>query len=191
MGGHMQPVITLRAGYPSVGRVSQSDAANAMWREPVRTRILCIALLCLLQGCGIPGAPKRPIFRESIGDPNTAAMVQLDQLQYHAQLYAAEHRNIPANLNAFTARRPGDRVDPWGREIIYRAVGTTYELRSAGADGVEPSDDDVVIWGIGGHRRPCRLRHANGLIVDPASAPPACAELRRRADTTSPGAHRP
>lgn len=137
------------------------------------------ALLCFLPGCAVLGGPRRPTVHESIGDPDTAAMVRLYQLHYHAQVYAEEHRSIPANLDAFTARRPGERIDPWGRGIIYQALGSTYELRSAGADGLEASDDDVVIWGIAGYRDPCRLRHGNGLIVDPESAPPACAELRR------------
>lgn len=151
------------------------------------TLLVPIALLCLLQGCAIFGGPE---FRESMGDLNTAAMVQLDQLHHDAYVYAGEHRTAPANLNTFTARRPGVRVDPWGREIIYRVLGTTFELRSTGADGIEASGDDIVIWGIAGHRDACRLRHGDGLIVDPTNAPPACTELRRRVGSATPASQR-
>ncbi|HEY8943824.1 MAG TPA: oligopeptide/dipeptide ABC transporter ATP-binding protein, partial [Polyangiaceae bacterium] len=43
--------------------------------------------------------------------------------------------------------RGGERVDPWGRPLIYRPIRERrpgFELRSLGADGIESHDDVVV-----------------------------------------------
>lgn len=41
-------------------------------------------------------------------------------------------------------------LDPWGRKYLYRCPGThrpaSYDLFSAGRDGKEGTDDDIVNW---------------------------------------------
>ena len=54
---------------------------------------------------------------------------------------------IPLNwkMGGYIERLP---KDPWGKEYIYRCPGQhgDYDLISAGPDGQEGSDDDVVSW---------------------------------------------
>lgn len=45
---------------------------------------------------------------------------------------------------------PKDPVDPWGNAYIYHCPGghnpSSYDLMSAGPDGKEGTDDDIVNW---------------------------------------------
>lgn len=62
--------------------------------------------------------------------------------------------HLPADLAAVDAQTR----DAWGREIGYRSSGLRFELRSAGADNLPETSDDVVATGQLGRNRPCELR---------------------------------
>jgi hypothetical protein len=64
---------------------------------------------------------------------------------------------LPATL-APVLEAPRTGTDPWGRSIRYTPDSLTFELRSAGADGVLESNDDVVALGRVGRNLPCETR---------------------------------
>jgi hypothetical protein len=67
--------------------------------------------------------------------------------EYLIRFCATFHRYPDRLVEAFPPRSNWameyDR-DAWGRLLRYRATGSDYELRSAGADGVFDTNDDLV-----------------------------------------------
>lgn len=94
------------------------------------------------------------------GAQDDAARTQLNSIKRGIKLYQLQVGTLPSNLEALR-EKPNDiadptrwkgpyfdepiPVDPWGNEFKYSPSGTGFELKSAGADGQEGSDDDVVV----------------------------------------------
>lgn len=65
---------------------------------------------------------------------------------------------LPHAASAFWQNQAA--VDAWGRRLVYRPAGRRFELRSAGADGVPDTVDDVHVHAeLGGVIR-CEFIHA-------------------------------
>jgi|GEM_PF-6783235 len=81
---------------------------------------------------------------------NPAARTRSDQIMLADVLYDYQLRNghLPERLSEVCSMAcvPGsdEMNDAWGRPFEYRTTGASYELRSAGADGVRLTGDDVV-----------------------------------------------
>ena len=94
------------------------------------------------------------------GAQDDAARTQMNLIKKGIQLYRLQVGTLPKSLEALR-EKPNDipdpsrwqgpyfdepiPVDPWGNEYKYSPSGTGFELNSAGADGQEGSEDDVVV----------------------------------------------
>ena len=94
------------------------------------------------------------------GAQEQSAETQLNQVKGAIKLYQLQVGTLPSNLEALR-EKPGDiadptrwkgpyfdeeiPADPWGNNYKYSPNGTSFELRSAGADGQEGSEDDVIV----------------------------------------------
>jgi len=139
------------------------------------------------------------VARESIGDPNVAAMVKLYPVHRAAQQFWQQHGRLPADVREFVDSSSEYRYDPWKHEVLYEQLGLAYEIRSRGADGMPNSGDDVVLLGAAGQDMPCFIGHGNGLTLDltkevASPASPECEKLRAEVQNRLgglPGALRP
>lgn len=81
----------------------------------------------------------------------------VDLICLKAGEYKQAHGHYPATLSelvAADAQIAGWVNDGWGREIVYRIVPVeagSIELRSAGADGVMNTQDDIVATVLESH----------------------------------------
>ncbi|HEX2205844.1 MAG TPA: hypothetical protein VHG91_21195 [Longimicrobium sp.] len=97
-------------------------------------------------------APPGPIVdtEEAIWpDPRDRTYVRLDMLRNLVRAHVAERGALPASLEDFVpppeAAERDLSHDAWGRAIAYARSGVEYELRSAGADGVARTADDLLV----------------------------------------------
>ena len=84
-------------------------------------------------------------------DPAMRSEVRLDLLTAAIRQYVAENGRLPTVLDA-VAPPPGSnpntlQLDAWRRPVRFTPAGNAYELRSAGADGVFDTPDDLVVTG--------------------------------------------
>ncbi|MCY3005294.1 MAG: type II secretion system major pseudopilin GspG [Planctomycetota bacterium] len=86
-----------------------------------------------------------------------AATAQLAQLSSAVKQYQLMMQQLPASLDSLMTQpadlaNPGDWTklldklpsDPWNRPYEYKLNGSTFELRSLGADGQSGTSDDIV-----------------------------------------------
>lgn len=88
-----------------------------------------------------------------------AAKTQLSNFESALETYQLQVGTYPSSLEALHAQ-PSDLADPskwtqiikkeipkdpWDNAYIYKLNGATYELRSAGPDGQENTEDDVTL----------------------------------------------
>jgi hypothetical protein len=66
------------------------------------------------------------------------AAEEVSELRSRIDTYRVAHGAYPDSI-----KHMPHAVDPWGKDFIYRVTGGSYILRSAGADGVEGTQDDV------------------------------------------------
>ncbi len=94
------------------------------------------------------------------GAQEDAARTQLNGVKDAIKMYQLHVGTLPTTLEGLT-EKPNDiadparwrgpyfeqdiPVDPWGNGYKFTPSGTGFELRSAGADGQEGSEDDVVV----------------------------------------------
>lgn len=94
------------------------------------------------------------------GAQDDTARTQLNNIKSGIKLYQLQVGTLPSNLEGLR-EKPNDiadptrwkgpyfdeaiPVDPWGNNYKYSPSGTGFELRSAGADGQEGSEDDVIV----------------------------------------------
>jgi len=82
------------------------------------------------------------------------ARAQIEQMQNAIQDYRAQQGTFPQSLaeRDFTNRLPrgfdfdasGVPVDPWKQLYVYSTTNELYALSSAGPDGLQSNDDDIV-----------------------------------------------
>ncbi len=90
-------------------------------------------------------------------------------LSQQIEWFAFYHKRYPATLDELLdppdlagtgdtspetyVRDPSSLCDPWGRRIRYRVPGNrrlgSFDLWSAGPDGVDSTPDDIVNWAAG------------------------------------------
>jgi len=86
-----------------------------------------------------------------------AATAQLAQLASSVKQYQLMMQQLPSSLDALMTQpadlaNPADwtkmldkiPVDPWNRPYEYKVNGSTFELRSLGADGQSGTSDDIT-----------------------------------------------
>lgn len=86
-----------------------------------------------------------------------AATAQLAQLSSAVKQYQLMMQQLPPSLDALMNQpsdlaNPGDWTklldkipsDPWNRPYEYKVNGSTFELRSVGADGQSGTSDDIT-----------------------------------------------
>jgi len=86
-----------------------------------------------------------------------AATAQLAQLSSAIKQYQLMMQQLPSSLDSLMTQpadlaNPGDwtklldkiPVDPWNRPYEYKVNGSSFELRSLGADGQSGTSDDIV-----------------------------------------------
>lgn len=86
-----------------------------------------------------------------------AATAQIAQLSTTIKQYQLMMQQLPSSLDALMNQpadlaNPGDwtklldkiPVDPWNRPYEYKVNGSSFELRSLGADGQSGTSDDIV-----------------------------------------------
>lgn len=86
-----------------------------------------------------------------------AATAQLAQLSSAVKQYQLMMQQLPPSLDALMNQpsdlaNPGDwtklldkiPADPWNRPYEYKVNGSTFELRSVGADGQSGTSDDIT-----------------------------------------------
>jgi len=78
--------------------------------------------------------------------PAARTAFRLRQLQVKIQRYEERQQRPPDSLSEIVTSE-GARLlhDAWGAAIIYNRSGSTYELRSPGADGRPHTVDDIVL----------------------------------------------
>ncbi len=63
------------------------------------------------------------------------------------ELYSLERGVLPNTLDDVLGGElrgfPEMKFDPWGNEYVYRVDNNSYEVFSAGPDGVADTDDDI------------------------------------------------
>jgi hypothetical protein len=116
-------------------------------------------------------------------------MTVLEQRIYD---FAHLNQRLPSSLDEL-GPYPVDadrRFDEWHHRVAYRVVGDSYEFRSAGADGVFLTNDDIVVQGARGQLYPCWTSVA-GVTSDAGKQPPACPKMPPPVDTAAFRAHPP
>ncbi|MFM9063007.1 MAG: type II secretion system major pseudopilin GspG [Pirellula sp.] len=86
-----------------------------------------------------------------------AATAQIAQLSTTIKQYQLMMQQLPSSLDALMNQpadiaNPADwtklldkiPVDPWNRPYEYKVIGSSFELRSLGADGQSGTSDDIV-----------------------------------------------
>ena len=88
------------------------------------------------------------------GDDMREAEFQLWTIESAVDMHWLRHKQLPEDLEALTKPHEGapapllDAVplDPWGNAYRYRVIDRrSFELRSAGRDGVMETPDDIVV----------------------------------------------
>lgn len=123
-----------------------------------KARIAAVFLMC---GCG-SSLPKGHWHPESIGrDSVLETERRLIGLVYHVDAYGRERAGLPSSLDPVAGRSRAaaeGSVDTWGRFVRYAPDGQRFELRSAGADAMFSTSDDIVVSGQLGRVFPCDVR---------------------------------
>ena len=101
------------------------------------------------------------VMKNVMGSKDKIAKIQISQLEGALNLYAFDMGRYPTSaegLQALVQNPSGTTswkgpylerevpLDPWDRPYIYRNPGTRgndFDICSAGADGIEGSDDDI------------------------------------------------
>jgi hypothetical protein len=79
------------------------------------------------------------VFIQKSGDfKNFSASKKIDALRMKIETFQLEHAAYPSSLQQVAAQK-----DPWGRPFIYQNTADSFFLASAGADGVEGTQDDI------------------------------------------------
>lgn len=72
---------------------------------------------------------------------------QVDAIRQAVQIYKAKYGRLPRSIPALVAARKLDAdedwVDAWGNKIVYEVHGRSFDVFSAGADGVPRTSDDI------------------------------------------------
>ncbi|MCC6738013.1 MAG: type II secretion system protein GspG [Planctomycetia bacterium] len=77
----------------------------------------------------------------------TRTRAEIKSLEACAQLFRIDTNRFPATMDDFQGYYGGDGKDGWGRPIRYKMPGPgdrAFELRSAGPDGKEGTEDDIT-----------------------------------------------
>jgi hypothetical protein len=69
---------------------------------------------------------------------NFSTSKKIDVLRMKIETFQLEHAAYPSALEQISAAK-----DAWGRPFIYRNTTDSFFLASAGADGVEGTQDDI------------------------------------------------
>ena len=74
------------------------------------------------------------------------AQVQLRLIEHLVQEYQSDLGRLPGSLeDALEHGRGNVKLnDPWGFRVAYTPSGTSFDLRSVGADGTPRTSDDVL-----------------------------------------------
>jgi hypothetical protein len=135
--------------------------------------------------------PRRP------GDPMygsfaTDQIIHMTLLEQRIYDFVHFNQRLPSSLDELGPFAPDAdrRFDEWHHRVAYRVVGDSYELRSAGADGVFLTNDDIVDQGLRGRYDPCWTFVA-GITTDFSNKPPVCPKMPPPADTAKFRAHPP
>jgi len=79
------------------------------------------------------------VFIQKSGDfKNFTASREIDELRLKIESFGLEHAKYPESIDQVTESK-----DAWGRPYIYRTTGDLFFIASAGADGVEGTQDDI------------------------------------------------
>jgi general secretion pathway protein G len=124
-----------------------------------------IELIVVLVILGLLAAVVGPKLINKLGESKEKiAKLQIAEFGNSLQLYALDVGKLPDSSEGLEAlvRNPGNVTawhgpyvtkselpkDPWGHPYIYRAPGqhSEYDIISAGPDGSEGTEDDVVSW---------------------------------------------
>jgi hypothetical protein len=76
--------------------------------------------------------------QESRDFKNFTASREVDELRLKIESFGFEHAKYPESIDQVTQTK-----DSWGRPYIYRTTGDLFFIASAGADGVEGTQDDI------------------------------------------------
>jgi hypothetical protein len=108
------------------------------------------------------GTPRHAIVSdrevELFGGLNNATAVRLGNLQAFVFRFAQCHGHLPDELEPVVQGSSTAQLffqDMWHRTVRYSRAGKSYELRSAGEDGIFHTDDDVWVSSVIGRDRPC------------------------------------
>ena len=139
----------------------KQQAAAETKKKNNKAAVIVLTLLLVLQvgvlwwqGM-IPGVPSP----RRDANEHYAAQTDLSTISAAIDMYRMKHKALPTSLDEVVGITWSDGTpvlaemptDPWGRAYRYQpATRTTFDLRSAGADGVFDSEDDVVP--VGGTR---------------------------------------
>ena len=101
------------------------------------------------------------VYKRMMGSRDQIAKIQISQLEGALNLYAFDMGRYPSSSDGLQAlvQNPsgssswkgpylekGVPLDPWDKTYIYRNPGThggDFDICSAGADGIEGTDDDI------------------------------------------------
>jgi hypothetical protein len=83
--------------------------------------------------------------RDSVGpSPVELTTKRLRDVQVAVDAFRERHGAYPSSLDELRLEKRY-RLDGWGRRIVLRTSGRGYSLVSPGADGIQGTQDDVVI----------------------------------------------
>ena len=93
------------------------------------------------------------------------AAAKLSQMDGVLREYMTLHdQELPSSLGAYLGKKLDDaKLDPWGRPYRFAPAQEGYRLSSDGPDGVEGTDDDIVVERSG---EEVRRHHAFDEVVD-------------------------
>jgi hypothetical protein len=107
------------------------------------------------------GTPRHRAPGTLLEDQLTVTLARLSILDTYVARFVEAHSVLPASFIELRSISPEgyDRasVDGWGGLIQYGRDNIRYELRSAGADLVFRTSDDVLLVGAAGRGLPCYI----------------------------------
>lgn len=123
-------------------------------RKPLRRAgFTLVELLLVIAILGILGTVVVVNFSGSSDEARrTGTLTSINSISQAAEIYRMKTGRVPKSLEDLTVGinddppllKAGSLVDSWGTPFDYKAEGKTYVIRSAGADGVLNTDDDLT-----------------------------------------------
>lgn len=113
-----------------------------------RTIVGALALAGALGAAVIWLATRGTLDTEEVVYPEAGQRTAFRLRQLQARLFAYEKENgaLPGDLRVISGRGSETlKVDEWNRPVLYHLVGTGFEVRSVGPDGLPNSVDDIVV----------------------------------------------